>query len=209
MGVVPVDAARAGVQSCERLRVANPQISPPDGRGQPAQKGVPVVRKRYVFLVALVVFLALTFGGVPSAARASTTVSVRFSAALHFWCVGSCATATYYFGRGIAHSDSPTFGRMTLSNTGTVLSVNSAGCDLQSENWALTSQDDKNTIYFTTTSSTYCPTADSNVFLETDTFTITGGSGLFSSATGTGMVMLRALAQSQIGRGTIDMNITY
>jgi hypothetical protein len=167
------------------------------------------MRKRYVFLGALVVSVALNVGGLPTVARASTTVGLSLTEKGDYSCVGPCATAPSFSVDGIAHSGSQSFGTMTLSAAGTVLSVNPDGCLVQSENWAFTTQKGKNTIFLSTTSDTYCPTANPNMSLETATFTITGGTGLFSNATGAGTFMLTVLAHPQNFTGTLSGTITY
>ena len=98
---------------------------------------------------------------------------------------------------------------MAYALAGTVLSVNPNGCAVQSENGSLTTQDGKNTISFSTTSDAICPTPNSNLLLETGTFTVTGGTGLFSSATGAGEFMSSVLVQPQIGGGTMNVTVSY
>jgi hypothetical protein len=164
--------------------------------------------KRYAVTGALVVSLALSFCGLPSAARASTTVGVHLIDAAHYSCVGPCAAATYFSIDGIARSGAPSLRAMTVAVAGTVLSVNPDGCLAQSENWALTTEQGKNTIYLSTTADTICPTSDPNILRETGTFTITGGSGLFSTATGGGSFTWTVVVHPQIGSGTISITIT-
>jgi hypothetical protein len=168
-----------------------------------------MLRKRYVINGALVVSLALSFGGVPVVARASTTSNLNLRESGDYSCVGPCATATYFSVRGIARPGSGSFATMTLSAAGTVLSVNPDGCLVQSENWAITTRNGKNTIYLSTTSDTFCPTSNPNVSQETATFTITGGTGLFSNATGAGTFTLTVLTHPQNYTGTLSGTITY
>jgi hypothetical protein len=97
---------------------------------------------------------------------------------------------------------------MTVSAGGTVHSVNPDGCLVQSENWALTTQKGKNTIFLSTTADTFCPTSNPNISLETATFTITGGTGLFSNATGAGTFVLTVLTKPQNYTGTLSGTIT-
>jgi hypothetical protein len=167
-----------------------------------------MLRKRH-FFGALVVFLALTFGGLPCVASASTNAGLNFTMTEDYSCLGPCATATYFSADGIAHSGSQSFGTMTDSETGQVLNLLPDGCYAQSENWAFTTQKGKNTFFLTTTSSTFCPTANPNIFLENNTFTITGGTGIFSNATGAGTFVLTARVHPQTSRGTLSGTITY
>jgi hypothetical protein len=99
---------------------------------------------------------------------------------------------------------------MRSSLAGTVLDYDPVtNCLDQSENWALTTQNGDSTIYFSTTSDTFCFTADPNVSIENGTFTITGGTGRFAAATGSGTFRLRVLTHPQKGSGTITATITY
>jgi hypothetical protein len=110
---------------------------------------------------------------------------------------------------GIAHSHAKAFRTVRYSLAGLVLSVKPDGCAVQSEIFALTTQNGKNTILLSTTEDTICPTANPNVLLETGTFTITSGTGLFSNATGTGSIKWTVLVHPQKGTGTISLTITY
>jgi hypothetical protein len=98
---------------------------------------------------------------------------------------------------------------MTVSVAGTVLGVNTDGCAVQSENWAFTTQKGKDTIFLSATSDTICPTTNTNRLLETGTFSITGGTGLFGNATGSGSFTWMVLIHPQKGTGTINFTITY
>jgi hypothetical protein len=126
-----------------------------------------------------------------------------------YTCVGPCASATYFSGYGVARSGVTTYG---WSEVGTVTSVEENGCLVSSIHEALTAQsgpDSGDAIYFSTASDLECPTADPNVYTETAPFTITGGTGAFTSATGKWSYALTVLASPQIGWGTITAFVTY
>jgi hypothetical protein len=170
-----------------------------------------MLRKRFVFGGALVVSLALILGGLPGVARASTTVDVTLTINTDYSCLEpSCSATPFWTSDGIAHSK--VFGAMTTSTVGSV-SPGPGGCLYQVENWAVTTQKGKNTILFSTTSATsdlLCPTADPNILQETGTYTITGGTGLFSNATGsgTGSFVVPFHPQNN-SRGTVNLTLTY
>jgi hypothetical protein len=116
---------------------------------------------------------------------------------------------TSFSADGIAHSGSLDFGTMTFSEVGTAISFDPiTGCLLSSVNYALTTQKGKNTIFLSTTDDTECQTG-TNTFLETATLTITGGTGIFSSATGAGTVTFTGRFHPQNATATINLTITY
>jgi hypothetical protein len=99
---------------------------------------------------------------------------------------------------------------MTESGVGTVQTFDPvSNCLLQSENYVFTSQNGKDTIDLTTTSDTFCFTSNPNVSIETATYTITGGTGRFSAATGTGSSLETVLTHPQTGSGTFNLSLTY
>jgi hypothetical protein len=167
-------------------------------------------RKHHIF-GALVVSLALVLGGLPSIARASTTVGLAFTfTSTDYSCVGPCAAATSYSGDGIAHTGSKVFGTMTFALAGTNGVFNPiTNCESPSENDAFTTQKGKNTIFLSTTSDTYCLTANPNISLESGTLTITGGTGLFSNASGGGTFNFTVLTHPQTATDTFNLTITY
>jgi hypothetical protein len=176
----------------------------------PAQKGASMLRKRR-FFGALLVSLALIVGGLPSVAHANTVAQLNLTLAGDYSCVGPCATAPNFSVDGIAYSGSKSFGTMKIALAGTVLGVDPINpqCLDQSENWALTTQKGKNAILLSTTADTICSTANPNILLENGTFTVTGDTGLFSTATGAGSLMWTVLVHPQNGRGTLSGTITY
>ena len=85
-------------------------------------------------------------------------------------------------------------------------------CLTQSKNFAFTTQNGgagKDTFYISTTSDTFCFTTDPNVSTETATFDITGGTGRFAGATGSGTFAVTSLAHPQKGSGTLTATMTY
>ena len=166
--------------------------------------------KRIITIVTSVTLSLAVWQGVATAttSAARTTSTVTWAQSGPYACVGPCATATYYFASGTVRSKN--LGTMKDAASGTVLHYNAATkCLIQSEHWAFTTRNEKDTIYFSTTSDTYCFTADPNVSIEKGTFKITGGKGRFAKATGSGTFRLRVLGHPQTGAGTITMTITY
>jgi hypothetical protein len=160
--------------------------------------------------IAALVALALALVAVAPAA-ASSTISVSMSERGSYSCLGPCATATYFNVSGVAHTDA--FGTMTYVTQGTVLDYDpDTNCLDQSEVWALTAQNGhggKDTLWLTTTSDTFCFTADANVSNESATFAISGGTGRFANATGTGTLSETVLTHPQVGSGTLTLSITF
>jgi len=170
-------------------------------------------RKRYILAATLVVCVALGLSAGQGVARASTTIDVSWTIHGPYSCLGPCATATNFMGTGIGHSESKALGTMTYSFVGTVLDYDPVtNCLVQSENWAFTTQNGskgKDTIDLSTTSDAFCFTDDPNVSIETATYAITGGTGRFAGATGSGTFVLTVLTHPQKGSGTFTATITY
>jgi hypothetical protein len=163
----------------------------------------------YVLAGAIAGSLALSLGVPPSVASASTTVGLNLTDEGTYWCPVSCATSTTFSAFAIAHSGSQSFGVVTVSIAGTVLSVNPDGCAVQSEKWVPVVPKGRSTILASTTSDTICPTANPNILLETGTLTIAGGTGPFRDASGGASFMFAVLVQPQVAGGAITGTITY
>ncbi len=166
--------------------------------------------KRYTVAVTLVVAAALCLVVWPGVASASTTINVTLKERGTYACRGPCATATNFTISGTLHADTKVLGTMSESGAGTVLDFNPVtNCLEQVVNYAFTTQNRKNTIDLASTSSFFCFTSDPNVSVETDSYTITGGTGLFSAATGSATSTGVVLAHPQTGTATFNLSLTY
>jgi hypothetical protein len=136
----------------------------------------------------------------PGVADAKWTTTLHLGLKGTYACKGSCATATHFTARGSA-------GRFKFSLKGTVLKTNSQGCLVQKETWTLTAGR-KDALFLSTTSDTFCPTANSNVFSEAAALSITGGSGRFRGATGNGTFDTSVLVSPQVASGALTATVT-
>ena len=166
-------------------------------------------RRRRTGKLALALLVPLLALFAPTAASASTTQIVLTERA-EYSCTGPCATATNFTVDGQAHPVTGRLGEMSVSAAGTVLGVNDAGCLLQSEQWTFSKKGHGRNDAFnlSTTSDTFCPTADPNLFIETASFVIDGGTGRFSGASGTGAFSLAVLVDPQVSTGWLTATIT-
>jgi hypothetical protein len=166
-------------------------------------------RRSLVGLIIPALALAASLAAA-SPVAASTTASLSMTERGPYACLGPCESATYFNLHGLA--DSAAFGVMTYTGQGTVLGYDpDTNCLSQSENYAFTMLrgHSGDTLWLSTTSDTFCFTSDPNVSFETATFTVTGGTGRFSDATGGGSFSLRVLTHPQRGSGTITGSVTY
>ena len=164
-------------------------------------------RKRYILAATLVVCVALGLGVLQGVASATTT-DVSWTIRGAYTCIQQCAETN---GKGTAHSQSKLLGQMTWINQGTGAAgepVCAGGFKLF-EIWEFKAQNGKDTLDLMTTNDDLCFTADPNVVTETATFVITGGTGRFSGATGTGAFQITDLAHPQTETGTFNASITY
>jgi hypothetical protein len=189
------------------IRTTTSATAPGRVFGAQAAQGSFTRRTRYIVSAALAGSLTLSLGSLPSVASASTTIALNLTAEAGYSCPVSCATATTFSVYGIAHAQA--LGRMTESIAGTVLSTQANGCELQSEKWVLTGQNRRSMLFLSTTSDTICPTANPNMLVETGALTVTGGTGLFSNATGDASIVWAVLVQPQVGGGALTGTITY
>jgi len=141
---------------------------------------------------------------------ASTSISLSATERGSYSCLGPCAVATYFNATGLAHSDA--FGTMTYVAQGVVLDYNpDTNCLDQSETWAFTAQNGhggRDTLVISTTSDTFCFTDDPNISLESASFVVTGGTGRFAGATGSGTFSETVLTHPQIGSGVLRATLT-
>jgi len=104
-------------------------------------------------------------------------------------------------------------GAGTVTAVGTVLDYNpDTNCLDQSEQWALTplkGNPGRDAIFISTTTDTFCFTSDPNLSVETATLTVTGGTGPFVDATGSGASTEVVKTHPQTGSGTLSLTITF
>jgi hypothetical protein len=163
------------------------------------------VRVSAVLAVAAGAVLSVAAGGVPASAQPARTTLV-FAEKLGYTCDGPCATATSFTAWGTLLSPGSGLGVLHETILGTVVDYDPAtNCLDQVEQWTVTGPGGKDQLTFTTETDTFCFTADPNVNHETGTFTLTGGTGRFRDATGSGSFDERVLTQPQIGTGTITV----
>ncbi len=141
-----------------------------------------------------------------SVAGASPTSAVHFTISEHgpYACLGPCATAVDFVVNGTANSAA--LGTMTVLGIGHVDGkANAQNCLPQSERWGFTSKGHggQDSFEFTTRGDKICFNKDFSKAVETADFTITGGTGKFKGASGSGHLKFNVLSSPQIGNGTI------
>lgn len=174
-------------------------------------------RKRFLISFLMIACVALGFGVAQGGARARAT-SINFTATERgtYSCLGPCASATFFNSVGTSQTDSKVLGTMTDVLQGTVVDASAdcveafGGLD-QTENWVFIQKGHggQNTFSLSTVGDTFCFTADPNVSIETSNFTITGGTGIFAGATGSGSFNETVLTHPQVGYGTFTGTINY
>ena len=166
-------------------------------------------RKRHIAGIAVLVLATANLVLWLGVANAGTrTVHFTASESGTYECGGPCVTAVNFTAAGTMHA--VPFGEMTDTTEGTVLSFNEhTNCLEQAETWVLSLANGQGSIFLRTTHDTFCFTSDPNVSIETATFVITGGSGRFSHASGSGSFHETVLTQPQVGSGTIEGTVSY
>jgi hypothetical protein len=137
----------------------------------------------------------------------ASTINVAWTIRGAYTCIQQCAETN---GKGTAHSDSKVLGQMTWINQsgpGSGVAACAGGFSV-AEIWEFTAQNGKDKLDVVVTDDDLCPTADPNVFTETGTFTIAGGTGRFSNATGGGNFQITDLGHPSTETGTFNANIT-
>jgi len=165
-----------------------------------------MLRKRHVVGATMVVcvFGCLAIG--LSVAGASSTSAVPFVMSEHgpYACLGPCAAAVDFVVSGTVTSTA--FGTMTVLGIGHVDGkANAQNCSPQSERWGFTSKANKGQDSFeiTTRGDKICFNKSFSAAVETANFTITGGTGKFKGASGSGHFRFNVLSSPQKGSGTI------
>ena len=139
-------------------------------------------------------------------AKTSPTSAVHFTMSEQgpYACLGPCATAVDFVVTGTANSAA--FGRMTVLGIGHVDGkANARNCLPQSERWSFTSKGHGGQDSFETTTrgDKICFNKDFSAAIETADFAITGGTGKFKAASGSGHFKFNVLSSPQKGGGTI------
>jgi hypothetical protein len=176
------------------------------------------VLKRWAFSIlrALLVITGTAIyptelGLVPPAGASPTTAKLDLTMTATYACPFSCAppSGNWTWISGTAYSGVATFKLFaTALVTGT-----SNGCDRETEELAFTEQsgpDKGDAFWLTTTSSKICPSSSPNVLIETDSYTIRGGTtGVFKGARGKASDWWSVLVYPQVGNGEFLASITY
>jgi hypothetical protein len=150
-------------------------------------------------------------GLVPPAAASPTTAKLDLTMTATFACPFSCAGTSGYWVwiSGTAYSGGTTFKLVAdyLLN-GTI----SKGCYLQSGELSFTQQSGPargDAFWLTTAKSKICPTANPSMLIQTDSFTVRGGTGIFKGATGKATDSWAVLLYPQVADGEFLASITY
>lgn len=163
-------------------------------------------RKRQIGAAVLVCALAGLGVGLNSAG-ASATTTIHFTMSEHgpYACLGPCATAVDFVVNGTVSSKA--LGPMTVLGVGHVTGKpNAHNCIPQAEHWGFTAKGDKgqDSIEAKTVGDKICFNKDFSAAVETAGLEITGGTGKYAHASGSGHLTFNVLSQPQKGGGTIS-----
>jgi hypothetical protein len=157
--------------------------------------------------VMLFIAAALTLAVWQGVAGASGKLNVSWTMHGAYTCIDANCDTT---GSGTAHSDSSVLGAMTWTNSGTGTGIAECPRNLTgftvSETWTFTTQGGD--LYLTTTSDVLC-LVSRQVATETATFDITGGTGIFSGATGSGTFSITDLTNPSNESGKFNATINF
>jgi hypothetical protein len=165
-------------------------------------------QKRYLLGATFAACAALSLGVWQTAAGASARFNVSWTMRGSYTCINACAETT---GQGTARSDSRLLGDMAWTNHGTGAPGTpdcTGGVNL-AETWEFTTQNHGDTLDVLTLHDAGCPSLDNpSFFYETASFAITGGTGRFSGASGTGTFQITDLADPTTETGTFYATVT-
>jgi len=150
-------------------------------------------------------------GLVPPAAASPTTAKLDLTMTASFACPFSCASPNDYFVwiTGTAYSGGTTF---KLVADYFLNSTPSQGCFLESGELSFTQQSGPtrgDALWLRTTKSKICPTANPSMLVQTDSFSVSGGTGVFKGATGKATDSWAVLLYPQVANGEFLASITY
>lgn len=152
----------------------------------------------------------MVLGLVPPAAASPTTAKLDLTMTATFACPLSCSSTSDYFVwiNGTAYSGGTTFKLVADYR----LNPFSNGCFTQSGELSFTQQSGPargDALWLSTTKSKICASASPNLFIQTDSFTVRGGTGVFKDATGKATDWWSVLLYPQVANGEFLASITY
>jgi hypothetical protein len=154
--------------------------------------------------------ICLTVLGLVAPAAASPTVAkLDLTMTVTYACPFSCAGPGWVWITGTAY-----FGATTFKLVADYLlnSTPSEGCYLQSGELSFIQQSGPakgDAFWLTTTKSKICPSANPSVLIQTDSFTVRGGTGVFKGATGKASDWWSVLLHPQVANGEFLASMTY
>jgi len=159
-------------------------------------------RRQLVVATLVCSFICLGAGLNTAGAGAAKTVGFVLSEHDSYACLGPCATAADFVVNGTARS--PALGTLTVLGIGHVDGYADAQrCSTASERWGFTGSNGKDSLEATTKGDKICFNKDYSAAVETAKFTITGGTGKYEGASGSGHFKFSVLSSPQKGSGTI------
>ena len=153
---------------------------------------------RWIVVIGAILMSLASWSTPAGAAQSTSTLSVQVTGT--YTCQGNCASASTYYAKGTAGSYNWT---ATAHLSG---SADAQGCVNQSSTWTFTSG--QTTLSFATTSDRTCPSSNASVYEDKSALGITGGTGQFSGASGSGSGDLFEDTYKQTVNGNITLTVT-
>ena len=159
--------------------------------------------------VAGTAICSTVLGLVPPAAASPAAAKLDLTMTVTYACPFSCAGPGWVWITGTAYAEATTFKLVAdylLNSTPT------KGCYLESGELSFTQQSGPargDAFWLTTTKSKICPSANPSVLIQTDSFTVRGGTGVFKGATGKATDWWSVLLHPQVANGEFLASLTY
>ena len=160
--------------------------------------------------VAGIAMCPTVVGLVPPAAASPTAAKLDLTMTATFACPLSCSATSdnFVWITGTAYSGGTTFKLVADYR----LNPFSNGCFTQSGELSFTQQSGPargDALWLTTTKSKICANVSPSLFIQTDSFTVRGGTGVFKGATGKATDWWSVLLYPQVANGEFLASLTY